>query len=32
MLTGLHVTSEEVDAWVDRLLKGEKAELPECHA
>jgi len=32
MLTGLHVTGEEVDAWVDRLLKGEKAELPECHA
>ena len=32
MRTGLHVTGDEVDAWVDRLLKGEKAEFPECHA
>lgn len=29
--TGLHLTGEEVDAWVDLLLEGKDAELPECH-
>ncbi len=29
--TGLHLTGEEVDAWVDQLLEGKKADLPECH-
>lgn len=29
--TGLHLTGEEVDAWVDLLIEGKDAELPECH-
>ena len=29
--TGLHITGEEIDAWVDQLLEGKDAELPECH-
>jgi predicted transcriptional regulator len=29
--TGLHLTGEEVDAWLEKLEKGEDAELPECH-
>ncbi len=29
--TGLHLTSEEVDAWLEKLEAGEDAELPECH-
>jgi len=29
--TGLHLTGEEVDAWLARLEAGEDAELPECH-
>lgn len=31
VLTGLHVTSEEVDAWVDQLLEGKTPEMPACH-
>jgi predicted transcriptional regulator len=29
--TGLHLTSEEVDAWMAKLEAGEDAELPACH-
>lgn len=29
--TGLHLTGEEVDAWVDQLIEGKDAELPEPH-
>lgn len=31
MRTGLHLTGEEVDAWVDQLLQGNNAEMPKCH-
>ena len=29
--TGLHVTQEEVEAWVEALLRGEDPPLPEPH-
>ena len=29
--TGLHITGEEVDAWMAKLEAGEDAEAPECH-
>jgi predicted transcriptional regulator len=29
--TGLHVTSEEADAWLAKLESGQDAEPPECH-
>ncbi len=29
--TGLHLTGEEVDAWLAKLEAGEDAELPVCH-
>jgi predicted transcriptional regulator len=29
--TGLHLTGEEVDAWLARLEAGEDIEPPECH-
>jgi predicted transcriptional regulator len=29
--TGLHLTGEEMDAWMAKLEAGEDAELPECH-
>ena len=29
--TGLHTTAEEMDAWMEKLEKGEDAEAPECH-
>lgn len=29
--TGLHVTGQEVDDWIDRIKKGERAEFPKCH-
>lgn len=29
--TGLHLTGEEVDAWLARLQAGEDAPLPPCH-
>ncbi len=31
VLTGLHVTGGEVDAWIDQLLEGNKTEMPACH-
>ena len=30
--SGLHVTSEEADAWLARLEAGEDAQPPECHS
>jgi predicted transcriptional regulator len=30
--TGLHVTGEEGKAWMQKLIAGELAESPECHA
>jgi len=29
--TGLHLTHEEVEAWLDQREAGENASLPECH-
>jgi predicted transcriptional regulator len=31
VLTGLHVTGDEVDAWIDQLLEGNTTEMPACH-
>ena len=31
MLTGLHLTGEEVDAWLDDLAQGRDMEPPKCH-
>lgn len=28
---GLHVTSEEADAWLGKLEAGQDVEPPECH-
>jgi predicted transcriptional regulator len=30
--TGLHVTAEEADAWLEKLANGELSEAPECHS
>ena len=29
--SGLHLTGEEVDAWLAKLEAGEKVDPPECH-
>jgi len=29
--TGLHVTAEEADAWLEKLENGENPPTPECH-
>ena len=29
--TGLHVTSEEADAWLAELEEGKSVEPPKCH-
>ncbi len=29
--TGLHLTHDEVDEWLEKLENGQTAELPECH-
>ncbi|MCL2898710.1 CopG family ribbon-helix-helix protein [Brenneria tiliae] len=29
--TGLHLTLEEADAWLEKLESGEDSELPNCH-
>lgn len=29
--TGLHLTHEEVEGWLDRLAAGEDIEPPICH-
>jgi predicted transcriptional regulator len=29
--TGLHLTDEEVDEWVDQVVQGIKADIPKCH-
>ena len=29
--TGLHLSGEEVDAWVDQLLQGNVTDMPKCH-
>jgi len=31
MLTGLHLTGEEADAWMDKLADGQDVEPPACH-
>lgn len=31
MMTGLHVTSEEADAWLAELEAGNDVEPPKCH-
>lgn len=31
MLTGLHVTEEEADAWIAELEAGNDVEPPKCH-
>ncbi len=30
-MTGLHVTHEEADNWMQKLEKGQNEEPPECH-
>jgi predicted transcriptional regulator len=30
--TGLHLTADEADEWLQRLEDGEDADAPECHA
>lgn len=29
--TGLHLTNAEVVAWMDKIIRGEKAPMPKCH-
>jgi predicted transcriptional regulator len=29
--TGLHLTGEEADAWMEKLEAGEDAPIPACH-
>ena len=29
--TGLHLTGDEMDAWMAKLEAGEDAQLPACH-
>lgn len=29
--TGLHVTGDEADAWLDKLAAGQNVEPPQCH-
>ena len=29
--TGLHLTAEEVNAWIDELEAGNNVALPKCH-
>jgi len=29
--TGLHLTMEEMDGWMEKLEAGDDAELPKCH-
>lgn len=29
--TGLHLTGEEVDAWMKKIIAGDKVDLPACH-
>jgi predicted transcriptional regulator len=31
MRTGLHLTGEEADAWLDELANGNDVEPPKCH-
>ncbi|MCD6388718.1 MAG: CopG family transcriptional regulator [Desulfobulbaceae bacterium] len=31
-MTGLHVTHEEADNWMEKLEKGQDGEPPKCHA
>jgi len=31
LLTGLHVTGDEVDVWIDQLLEGKQTAMPSCH-
>lgn len=29
--TGLHLTNDEVIAWMDKIIQGEKVPMPKCH-
>lgn len=29
--TGLHLTAEEADSWLEKLQAGDRAKAPECH-
>ena len=29
--TGLHLTNDEMNAWMDKIVAGEDAAMPECH-
>lgn len=31
MRTGLHLTNDEVRAWIDQLRQGNKVPMPKCH-
>ena len=29
--TGLHLTNADVVEWMDKIIQGERADLPQCH-
>ncbi|MDR0238683.1 MAG: CopG family transcriptional regulator [Deltaproteobacteria bacterium] len=29
--TGLHLTGDEVSAWIDQIRQGKKTPMPKCH-
>lgn len=29
--TGLHLTNREVVEWMDKIIAGEKEQMPKCH-
>jgi len=31
MRTGLHLTNAEVIHWMDKIIQGEKVDMPKCH-
>ena len=31
MLTGLHLTGDEVREWIEQIRQGTKAPMPKCH-
>jgi len=31
MLTGLHLTGDEVRGWIEQIRQGQKAPMPKCH-
>ena len=31
MMAGLHLTQEEMEVWIAKIARDEKAPLPKCH-